>query len=164
MRRVVGLTSVLLLALTANGSAATQEQTQGATGAAVAIPEAYKVVITGRLLNQESKPLAGMSVMVCEAILDMEKKTLSCPWKTGPGGKLANPQAMTDAQGKFTIVADRRFWQEAGKFTLRSGFLPGTTRSAGFLRGPGGVVMTLAVDKRTKNVNVGDIIVTSEEK
>lgn len=47
---------------------------------------------------------------------------------------------------------------------MRGGFLPGTTTNAGFLRGPGGLVMTLEVDKRTMNLNVGDIVVAPEER
>ena len=109
MRKVACLVSVLSLTLAANGSARAQGETKRAAESRAAIPEASKVVITGRLLSKENKPLAGMSVMVCEAILETEKKTLSCPWKTGADGKLANPLAMTDAQGKFRIVADRRF-------------------------------------------------------
>ncbi|HEX9689658.1 MAG TPA: hypothetical protein VGB47_11380 [Thermoanaerobaculia bacterium] len=121
------------------------------------IPDEHRVEITGRLISKDKSPIAGMHVMVCEAVTDREKGTLECPWVMGTDGRLANPDATTDKAGRFRIVADRRFWEKSGEFTLSGDFLPRTTTNAGLLTGPGKTPMTIRVDKGTRNVDLGEI-------
>ena len=121
------------------------------------IPDEHRVEITGRLVYKDRSPIAEMHVMVCEAVTDREKGTMDCPLVVGADGKLANPDATTDKAGRFRIVADRRFWEKSGEFTLSGGFLPGTTTNAGLLTGSGKTPMTIRVDKGTRNVDLGEI-------
>jgi len=134
-----------------------QKKTGSKPPARKEIPDEHRVEITGRLVGKDKSPIAGMHVMVCEAVTDREKDNRDCPWVVGADGKLANPDATTDKAGRFRIVADRRFWEKSGEFTLSGGFLPGTTTDAGLLTGPGKTPMTIRVDKGTRNVNLGEI-------
>jgi hypothetical protein len=77
--------------------------------------------------------------------------------KIGADGKLGNPETSTDSEGRFTIVADRRFWEGTGKFTLRGGFLPGTGTNAGYLRGSDGAALLISIDAQTNRLDLGDI-------
>lgn len=116
-----------------------------------------KVTITGRLLYENKKPIVGIHVMVMEA--ESKDGKIATTWKTGPDGKLANPSAVSDKEGRFSIVADPSFWAGTGNFTLSGGFLPGTTANAGILRGPGEVPMLLTVDAKATKLDLGDIVV-----
>ncbi len=128
------------------------------------IPDEYRVTITGRLLDKNNSPIAGISVMLMEASVTNTKEgeQISTTLKTGADGKLANPETSTDSEGRFTIVADRRFWEETGKFTLHGGFLPGTTVNAGNLQGPNGSPLLITVDSNTNKLDLGDIIVKTK--
>jgi hypothetical protein len=129
------------------------------------IPDEYLVTITGRLLDKSNSPIAGMSVMLFEASVTNTKdgEKISITLKTGADGKLVNPTATTDSEGRFTIVADRRFWQKTGKFTLSGGFLPGTATNAGYLQGPNGTPLLITIDPNTSRSDLGDIPVKSKD-
>jgi hypothetical protein len=151
------LVSFLVAALGLPAQLPAQKKTGSKPPARKEIPDEYRVVITGRLVDKDKSPIAGMHVMVCEAVTDREKGTMDCPLVVGADGKLANPDATTDKAGRFRIVADRRFWEKSGEFTLSGGFLPGTTTNAGLLTGSGKTPMTIGVDKETRNVDLGEI-------
>lgn len=129
------------------------------------IPDQYRVTITGRLLDKNNSPIAGLWVILSEASVTNTKEgeKISTTIKTGADGKLANPTATTDSEGRFTIVADRRFWQETGKFILKGGFLPGTATNAGDLQGPNGTPLLITIDPNTKKFDLGDILVKSKD-
>lgn len=128
-------------------------------GAESAIPDEHRVVILGRLLNAENAALPEVHIMLMEASsLDGKNGSeIKTTFKTGPDGKLANPDATTDKDGRFVIVADRRFWAETGKFTLHGGFLPGTTQNAGYLSGSNGSPLLISVHEDARTFDVGDI-------
>lgn len=121
------------------------------------------VTITGRLVDENSSPIAGVSVMIMEASASSkEGGEISATMKTGPDEKLANPETTTDSDGRFSIVADRRFWEGTGKFTIHGGFLPGTTTNAGYLQGANGSPLLISIDARTSGLDLGDIHVKKE--
>jgi hypothetical protein len=124
----------------------------------VKIPDEYSIMITGRILNEKKEPLVHLNIIISETQAD----NVAISWRIGGDGKLANPQTYTDANGRFSIAADRRFWEKTGYFTLYGGFLPGTTQNAGVLRGPGGGPVVIKTDPKTKKFEIGDIIVSKQ--
>lgn len=133
---------------------------------AVKTPDEYAITITGRILSEERKPLAGMNIMISET--DPKKVTITArtdapdklPSGTLVAVKLLNPRANTDTNGRFTIRADRRFWEKTGCFALHGGVVPGTgNMQADILRKPGGDPIVVKTDAKTRTVDLGDIIV-----
>ena len=85
------------------------------------IPEEYKATITGRLLWEYKYPGQESAIVWLYEVFIEEDGNLRIITKFGKGhqaGKLLNPRSETDNTGKFTIVADRRFWEESGQFML----------------------------------------------
>ena len=121
---------------------------------------ARKVTIAGRLLYEDKSPIVGIRVMVMET--ESKDGRITTTWKTGPDGTLANPSAVTDNAGRFSIEAAPSFWASTGDFTVSGGFLPGTTTNAGILLGPGQVPMLLSIDAKTNKVDLGDIVVVKK--
>jgi hypothetical protein len=74
------------------------------------------LMIKGRFIDNRDVPIANSSVTLYE--VDNKEGKLSTLIKVGKGGILLNPSTKTDAGGNFTIIADRRFWEESGYFTL----------------------------------------------
>jgi hypothetical protein len=99
-----------------------------------------------------------MSILVSET----EREKVAITWRTGDDGKLLNPTGETDSTGRFTIVADRRFWQKTGYFTLQGGLIPGTLQNAGILRGSLGEPIIIKLDPKAKKFDVGDITISTE--
>lgn len=129
-------------------------------------PDEYTMTITGRILSEERKPLAGMTVMLSET--DPEKVTITARTDAPanlPSGvlvrvNLLNPRAKTDANGRFTIPADRRFWESTGCFALQGDLVPGTgNMQADILRKPSGDPIVVRTDSKTRTIDLGDIVV-----
>jgi hypothetical protein len=132
-------------------------------------PDEYAITITGRILSESRKPLAGMPIMISET--DPEKVAITvrtdAPDKLPSGVlvavKLLNPLANTDANGRFTIPADRRFWQSTGHFALHGGLVPGTgNMQADILRKPSGDPIVVRPDSKTRTIDLGDIVVAEK--
>jgi len=134
------------------------QASQVSTGKESEIPAEFAVTITGRILSQDKEPLVGMSVLVSET----DKDKIAITWRTGDDGKVLNPIGETDKTGRFTIVADRRFWEKTGYLTLQGGFIPGTTKNAGILRGAINEPLIIKLDPKTKKLDLGEIVVSTE--
>lgn len=109
------------------------------------IPEEYAITIKGRLISEEHSPLQDRQVTV---VIIVQNR-----WGINfKDGKVSNPEGVTDSDGKFTIIADRRFWESTGEFSLVVGRLE-------IVRAADNVVLSIKVDKDTKEIDIGDIIV-----
>lgn len=64
-----------------------------------------------------------------------------------------NPSTVTDEQGNFTILADRRYWEESGTFTL------GVTHTFGvaYLHDLNNAYVTFTVDENGRRLELGEI-------
>ena len=109
------------------------------------IPDEFALTITGRIIWPDGKPIPDRMVMLSETEAGKPSFTLTA----GAGGKIVNPSGTTDKNGRFTIIADRRYWQKTGYFTLWEGSL-----LVGSLNEP----IIIKVDAKTKKIDLGDII------
>ena len=118
------------------------------------IPEEYKFTITGRLLWANKSPVhEGASVWLYEVI--EEEGKIKTMMKVGEGGKVLNPISETDKTGKFTIVADRRFWEESGQFTLSVTIMG----KEYYLRKSKDIPLVIVVEEEAREIDLGDIVV-----
>ena len=147
------------------------------------IPEEYKTIITGRILYADKSPIVGISVSIYEAstskwgndaieyyessgalrriknsTMYLKEENIYFTMKVR-NGKSLNPEANTDSMGRFKILADCRFWEETGMFTIKGGLLPGTMINASILRGLSGEPVLIKIDKNTRKYDLGDIVV-----
>jgi len=150
------------------------------------IPEKYKTIITGRIMHADKTPIVGLSVSIYEAsthkweaefvetvpgsygkiqqlqnatlIFKEEKIHIYYAIKV-KDGKSVNPQATTDSNGRFKIVADCRFWEKTGSFTIKGGFLPGTMINCPILRQQSGKPILITIHKNERKVDLGDIVI-----
>lgn len=118
------------------------------------IPEEYKVTITGRLLWENKSPVhEGARVWLYEVI--EEEGKIKTRLKVGKGGKVLNLSTKTDKTGKFTIVADRRFWEESGQFTLSVTIMS----KEHYLQKTKGVPLVIVFKEKARELDLGDIVV-----
>jgi len=75
--------------------------------------------------------------------------------KIGEGGKVLNPISETDKTWKFTIVADRRFWEESGQFTLSVTIMS----KEYYLRKSKDIPLVIVVKEEAREIDLGDIVV-----
>lgn len=66
---------------------------------------------------------------------------------------MLNPYTKTDSQGNFTIISDRSFWEESGKFTLGVPVMGYEV----YLRTSDDVTIVVSVDQDAKFVDLGEI-------
>ena len=149
MNKKLLISAILLFFIISLGITAQKEKEKEADK----IPEEYKVTITGRLLRENKSPLRGAYVELSEVI--EEEGKIKTRFKVGDGGIALNPSTRTDETGKFTIVADRRFWEESGQFTL-SVLLGGKEH---YLQSSKDIPLVIVVKERAREVDLGDIIV-----
>ncbi len=153
------------------------------TGAPGGKPEIGKSVITGRILRADKTPIAGISVSVSEAstskwgndaveyyepagelkrvkngVIFLQEGKIFYTLRV-TDGKTANPSATTDSNGRFKIIADTKFWETTGSFTVNAGLLPGTTTNVGVLRQQSGEPFLITGGKNDRRIDLGDIVV-----
>jgi len=117
-------------------------------------PAENYLMIKGTLKSEPGSPIAKRSVTLYET--HYKGKELQATIKVGKEGILLNPSSMTDSGGSFTILADRRFWEKSGSFTLGVSLWNGEA----YLRDKNGVHLVIQVDKKTKTVALGEIKVS----
>ena len=115
------------------------------------IPAGYFIRIKGRLIDETGNALVDKNVMLYE--LFIEDGNFKTSIKVGDGGILLNPSTLTDLEGNFVILADRRFWEKSGKFTL--GVAMGMREV--YLRNENDIMISIEVDKDTKQFDMGEI-------
>jgi hypothetical protein len=76
-------------------------------------------------------------------------------FRIGDEGKLLNPYTKTDSQGDFSIISDRRFWEESGKFTLGVAVMGQEV----YLRTSDDATIVVSVDEDAKYVDIGEITI-----
>jgi hypothetical protein len=128
------------------------------------IPEQYKFIITGRILDEAKLPMANMGVQTFQ-IPDASQKEgrfklyLRKDEASGVFCFLAN----TDNSGKFKIVADRRYWNATGNVVLVASVFQNLTQYHRLLKGASGEPIVIVIDKDDKSkkgpLDLGDIIV-----
>jgi hypothetical protein len=119
------------------------------------IPADYYLMIKGRLIHETDEVIVNRAVILYEVAeeggeLQLQSKMIL---RSGSGGMLMNPSTETDSRGNFTIIADRRFWEESGIFTLGISLWSGMS----YLRGPDNKYVTFEVDKNAKRIELGEI-------
>lgn len=149
MNKKLLISAILLFFIISLGITAQEEKEKEADK----IPEEYKVTITGRLLWENKSPVGEGAWVLLQEVIEEEGK-IKTALKV-EGGKVVNPTSKTDKTGKFTIVADRRFWEESGQFTLSVSIGSNTH----YLQKSKGIPSVIVVKKGTKEVDLGDIIV-----
>lgn len=118
------------------------------------IPEEYKATITGRLLWQNKSPVhEGANVWLYEVI--EEDGEIKTRMEVGNDCKVLNPISKTDKTGKFTIVADCRFWEESGQFTL-SVFIMSKEH---YLQKSKGIPLVIIFKEKARELDLGDIAI-----
>lgn len=135
---IVALLFSLTILVQASEDSASRKETK--------IPDEFALTITGRVIWPDAKPIPDMGIMLSET--DPEKVAFTL--RFGAGGKIINPSGTTDKNGRFTIVADRRYWEKTGYFTLYGGSSP----LVGSLNEP----IIIKVDAKAKKIDLGDII------
>jgi len=150
MNKKLLISAILLFFIISLGITAQKEKEKEADK----IPEEYKVAITGRLLWENKSPVGEGAYVELSEVIEKEGKIIT-RFKVGDGGIALNPSTRTDETGKFTIVADRRFWEESGQFTL-SVLLGGKEH---YLQSSKDIPLVIVVKERAREVDLGDIIV-----
>ncbi|MGB6866809.1 MAG: hypothetical protein WBE11_14060 [Candidatus Aminicenantaceae bacterium] len=107
--------------------------------------------IKGKLIDESDKAIADKWVTLYE--LFNKEGELKASIKVGDGGILLNPGAKTNPQGSFTLIADRRFWEESGMFTLGVGYMGRTV----YLKDQNNITISIKVDKNAKKAELGEI-------
>ena len=115
--------------------------------------ENYEVTITGRIVKSGIK--GGIMVMVVVT----DEKGEGGSLKIGDDGKLLNPTTSTDSTGKFKIVADRRFWEKTGTFSLVVSYTTLQGSYQNIIRNTDDTPIVIKVDKNAKEVELEDIMV-----
>jgi hypothetical protein len=118
------------------------------------IPAENYLLIKGTLKSEAGSAIAQQTVTLYEA--NYKGGELQASIWVGEGGVLLNPSVMTDAGGHFTMMADRRFWEKSGSFTLGVSLWNGEA----YLRGNNGVPLVINVEKSAQKVELGEIKVT----
>jgi hypothetical protein len=114
------------------------------------IPNEFAITISGRIIFPDGEPVsADRSVLLSETEPGKPSFTL----RAGAGGKIINPSGRTDKNGRFTIVADRRYWEKTGYFTLEGPNGPLRLRET-----PIGGWVIIKVDPEMKKIDLGDLI------
>lgn len=114
------------------------------------VPVEYFLKIKGNIIDETGKAFANLRVTLCEIV--SEEGELKVIFKVSEG-LISNPYTKTDSEGNFTIIADRRFWEGSGMFTLEF-FYEG--RKA-YLLDQNDIPICIEVDKNTKKVDLGEI-------
>ena len=114
------------------------------------IPAEYFLIIKGKLIDIKDKAFVNQLVTLFELISEEGKLKTTIVFDKGI---FLNPYTHTDSEGRFTIIADRRFWEESGMFTLGVSYLDRTVH----LRNPNNIIISVEVDKNTKHVDLGEI-------
>ena len=117
-------------------------------------PAENYLMIKGTLKSETGSAIARQTVTLYE--VDNKAGELQTSIKVGKGGVKLNPSAMTDAGGNFTIIADRKFWEKSGNFTLGVSLWNGEA----YLRGENGIPLIITVEKSAHKVELGEIKVT----
>ena len=150
MNKKLLISAILLFFIISLGITAQKEKEKEADK----IPEEYKVTITGRLLWKNKSPVhEGASVWLYEVI--EEEGKIKTRMKVGKGGKVLNPISETDKTGKFTIVADRRFWEESGQFTLSVTIMS----KEYYLQKSKDIPLVIVFKEKARELDLGDIVV-----
>jgi len=112
----------------------------------------HTIDIAGRLIDKDHSPMAARRITLYEAIFNPDGSQVF-RWRTDEHGRLLNPGTLTDETGRFSIVADRRFWEEgSGAFTLAI-----SQRQP--LRDREGIPIAIEVHPDARRVAVGDVVV-----
>lgn len=111
----------------------------------------YFVKIKGKLIEETEEAFADQTVTLYELIND--EGTFKTTIKVGEGGILLNPSTKTDSDGNFTIIADRRFWEGSGMFTIGAS----SWRGEVYLRNANDIIIAVEVDENAKKVDLGVI-------
>lgn len=153
----------LLIPLTINAQQKGEQSTN-------TIPEEFKVVINGRLLNKENSPLINKEVFLYEVGMAKDKPMVQIKWDKE---KCVGPRALTDSLGNFKFELDKRSWiaKEKAGFALGTPF--DLKKDIGITSmivpvyddivighlfiDPKGLPILVGIDKETKIKNLGDI-------
>jgi len=114
----------------------------------------YYLPIKGTVIDEFDDAVPNQNVTLYELFTD--EGAIKVGIRVGKGGVFLNPDANTNSQGSFTIIADRRFWKESGKFTLKVTYKGGS----GYLRDLNNIIVSVSVDKNAKKVALGKIKVS----
>ncbi len=117
------------------------------------IPLEYFIMIKGKLIDETGEACADKNVTLYELIFEEGK--IKTAIKVGEGGILLNPGALTDSDGRFTIIADQRFWEGSGRFTLGVSLWSGEV----ILRNSNDIIISVEVDEGTRKFDLGEITV-----
>jgi hypothetical protein len=117
-------------------------------------PAENYLMIKGTLKSETGSAIAQQNVTLYE--VNFKGGELQASIVVGKGGVLSNPSTMTDAGGNFTIIADRKFWEKSGSFTLGVSLWDGQA----YLRNKNGVPLVINVEKSAQKVELGEIKVT----
>jgi len=117
------------------------------------IPLEYFIMIKGKLIDETGEACADKNVTLYELIFEEGKIKTSI--RVTERGTLANPSTLTDSDGRFTIIADRRFWEGSGRFTLGVSLWSGEV----ILRNSNDIIISVEVDEGTRKFDLGEITV-----
>lgn len=115
------------------------------------IPAEYFLIIKGKLVDE----LGNLkdNALITLFVLVTEKGEIK-PTFTFRDGIFLNPNTHSDSEGRFTLTADRRLWEESGEFTL--GVTDHANRTT-YITNPNNIIISIKVDKNTKRVDLGEI-------
>ena len=116
------------------------------------IPIEYFLMIKGKLIDETGKAFADKNVTLYELI--SEGGALKTRLQVDEG-IVINPSTLTDSDGRFIIIADRRFWEGSGMFTLGVSHWNGEV----YLRDSNDIIISVEVDEGTKKFDLGEITV-----
>jgi len=117
------------------------------------IPLEYFIMLKGKLIDEWGKAISDKTVTLYELIFEEGKIKTSI--RVTERGTLANPSTLTDSDGRFIIIADQRFWEGSGKFTLGVSHWNGEV----YLRDSKDIIISIEVDEATRKFDLGEITV-----
>ena len=118
------------------------------------VPSEHFVKVKGKLIDEFGKAVADKWVTLYR--LSEDEGALKIALKVGKKGILLNPGGKTDSQGSFSIIADRRLWEESGMFTLGISYMGRTM----YLEDQNNITISVKMDDKAKKAELGEIKVS----